>query len=522
MKSSIPGLLVFEDYPRLLRGLLKLSETEQIGHLRNLCLTDLYFLLRYGCNRKDLEHPWLFARCREVQADPDGHLDLWARFHYKSSIGTFGLTLQDALNDPEQTFGIFSHTRPIAKGFLRQLKQEFEGNEKLKRWFPDICWADPRKEAPKWSEDDGIVLKRKGNPKESTIEAWGVVDGQPTSKHFGKLIYDDVVTRESVTTPDMITKTTDALALSYNLGKPGGCKRFYGTRYHFNDTYKAVIDRGTAKPRTRHITDDGTEDGNPVLITREQMVELRRDMGPYIFGAQMLLNPTADATQGFKREWMKFYRNSPLEAGGGTNKYLLVDAANEKRPDNDYTSMWVVGLGADQNFYVLDMLRDRLNLTERTDALFKMHRRWKPAQTRYEEYGLQADIQHVQDRQNRENYRFTVVKVGGSTPKNDRIKRLVPSFEQGRWYFPQTLHYTDYQKRPLDLVHVFIEEEYAPFPVGLHPDMLDSLARIMESDGKIDGKSIPLSLTWPMVAEEDEPKDRYKRDREEEGSAWAA
>ena len=99
-----------------------------------------------------------------------------------------------------KTVGIFSHTRPIAKAFLRQIKNELERNEWLKELFPEVLWEDPRK-APKWSEDEGIVVKRSSNPKESSVEAWGLVDGQPTSKHFGALVYDDIVTRESVTTP---------------------------------------------------------------------------------------------------------------------------------------------------------------------------------------------------------------------------------------------------------------------------------------------------------------------------------
>src|ERR1700759_1112643 len=89
---------------------------------------DLFFLLVKLLRRPDLNHPWIFDRCREVQNKPNGHLDLWSREHGKSSLITFGLTIQDILNDPEITIGIFSHTRPVAKTFLRQIKMEFETN----------------------------------------------------------------------------------------------------------------------------------------------------------------------------------------------------------------------------------------------------------------------------------------------------------------------------------------------------------------------------------------------------------
>src|SRR3989304_4183700 len=259
--------------------------------VRDLVISDLFYLLVRACRREDMLHPWLYERCREVEANPDGHLDLWAREHYKSTIITFGKTIQDILVNPEITIGIFSHTRPIAKAFLRQIMRELENNVTLHGAFPDVLWGKNLKEAPKWSEDEGIIVKRKTNPNEGTVEAWGVVDGQPTSKHFKGLLYDDVVVRDSVTNPEMMEKTLSQLELSYNLGSVGGWRGFVGTGWLFNDAYKTIIDRGSAKLRFHPGRANGEEDGKSVYWDERIHFEKRRDMGPYSYASQILLNP---------------------------------------------------------------------------------------------------------------------------------------------------------------------------------------------------------------------------------------
>lgn len=514
-------LKTIQDYRALFFELEKLEDSEFKQLVRFLCRTDLFFLLRYGCDRKDIERQWLLDRCKEVDEKPNEMLDLWAREHYKSTIITFGKTIQDILashgDDPistwngiEPTIGIFSCTRPIAKGFLRQIKRELESNSVLKELFPDVLWQNPQKEAPKWSEDDGLVVKRKSNPKESTIEAWGVVDGQPTSKHFDICIYDDVVTIENVRSPLMIQKTTESWELSINLGSDGGKRRYVGTRYHFNDTYRDIISRGVVTPRLHTATIDGTPDGEPVLLSKESLSDKRRAMGPYTFACQMLLNPIADETQGFKREWINFYKGSD---GSGLNVYLLVDPAHEKKKTSDYTAICVIGLGADNNFYLLDLVRDRLNLLERADIVFRMHRKWRPLKVGYEKYGIQADIEHIKERMRRENYHFHIAELGGQIAKNDRIRKLIPSFSAKRWYFPDNIFKTSYEGRVQDLVELLINEEYLAFPVPVHDDMLDCMARILDDD---------LGTVWPRIEEKaDGYSDGYAK-RRAQRSAWSA
>jgi predicted phage terminase large subunit-like protein len=470
---------------------LQVLRDHDIKAQRQLCREDLFYLIQIACKRKDLNKDWLYDRCREVEASPNDHLDLWAREHYKSTIITFAQSIQDILSSHgdnplpkwkgrEVTIGIFSCTRPLAKGFLTQIKSELENNTYLKDLFPDVLYNEPKRESPKWSLDSGIIVKRESNPKESTIEAWGLVDGQPTGKHFFIRVYDDVVTKESVTTPDMIKKVTNSWELSDNLGCDGGLVRYIGTRYHFNDTYRVMMERKIATERIYPATNDGTLKGKPIFLSREALDKKRRNQGPYTFSCQMLQNPTADKAMGFKEDWLKFY--DELRNHLGWNYYILVDPAGEKKTTNDYTVMWVIGLGPDKNYYLVDGLRDRLNLTQRTEKLFQFVRKYKPLNTGYEKYGLQSDIEHIEYVMDEKNYRFKITKLGGSLSKNDRIRKLVPIYEQGRFWLPNRLTYIDIEGKCRDLVKEFIDDEFTAFPVAVHDDMMDCMARIIDTD----------------------------------------
>ena len=468
---------------------LKAGNTE---YLRKLCREDLFFLLSCACNRKDADNDFVYDRCREFEQDPNSRLDLWAREHYKSTIITYAGTIQEVLRDPEITIGIFSHTRPIAKAFLFAIKTTFEENTFLKGLFKDVLYDDPQKDSQKWSLDDGLIVKRKSTNPTCTLEAWGLVDGQPTSKHYNIRVYDDVVTLSSVTSPEMIEKTTNGWRVSLSLGSESNGisrERYIGTRYHANDTYKNIIDTGEVKVKEFYPTDLGKNDidviGKPVLMTTDALLKRRKKSGPYIYSCQYLQNPNADKVAGFSTDWLQYY--DCLKNNKNWNYYIMADPAGEgkkknKAKDPDYSVFIVMGLGPDKNYYLVDMIRDRLNLTERTDKLFELIYTWNPKKIGYEQYGKDSDIAHIQFVQEQKGFRFQIEPLAGHMPKPDRIRRLQSPLEAHRLFLPRRLPYITQGKQMVDMVQEFIAKEYIDFPVGSHDDMLDCMSRILDEN----------------------------------------
>lgn len=410
---------------------------------------DRYFLLTGLLGRKDALHPWLFTRCREVEGATDGYLDLWARYHFKSSIGTFAGIIQEVMRDPEITVCILSATKDLAAPFLVQIQQEFENNDDLKRVYDDVLWTDPRKEAPRWSRQTGIVVKRRGNPKEATIEAHGLIDGQPTSRHYRLLNYDDVVTQDLVGNPETIKKVTERWELSDNLGTHGVTRKWHwGTRYSFADSYGVILERGTLKQRLYPATHDGTLDGEPVLMSPDRWEEVK-DAQRSTVSAQMLLNPVAGNEAMFRSEWFRPYEIRPTIL----NVYIMVDPSKGKTKRSDRTAIAVVGVDVAGNRYLLDGVRHRMPLSERWEHLKRLYEKWSRATgvqivvVGYERYGSQTEDEVIKIWQERDGVTFELNELAwpreGAHSKPDRVERLEPDFRKGRFHLPAVVYHPD-------------------------------------------------------------------------------
>lgn len=474
-----------------------LSETEQRMEFAWWCRNDLYFLMRYGMDRPFMEHPWFFARCREVEASPDGHLDLWAREHGKSLTITIGKTIQDILINPDITIGIFSHTRPIAKSFLRVIKREFENNGKLKEWFPEILYDNPEKQSDKWAEDQGLIVKRKSNPPECTVEAHGLVDGMPTGRHFQLRVYDDVVTGDSVSTPEQMQKTIDALDMSNNLGKIGGVRRMIGTRYKMGDSYDEYIKRGVVKPRIYPATENGRADGMPVFFTEEQWDDKIRDMSPAIIASQMLQNPLAEDSVIFQPDWFNLWP-AEKELPAFDAIFQSFDGAFSEKTTADYSCLLTLGIfkahegSAKFSVMVLDCWMEQASYPKQRDEVLRQF------QNKYGKNDRGVDGIIIEDKASGSALIPDLGKAGisiypykpGNLDKTARANLVSHLVRDGYVWLPESRKRKGYVMSWLSAAY----EQWLYFPNVKNDDAVDALCQalsVLDKQGFLRGKMVP-------------------------------
>lgn len=245
--------------------------------------------------------------------------------------------------------------------------------------------------------------------------------------------------------------------------------------------YPAIIEED-ADYMNDYLRRDYGEALLPELHSKEKLLRLKKTMDPRDWTSMYQQRPRAATGDEFTEEMIGRYDSSPYGMRDGMNVYMIVDPAKSKESRADYTAIGVIGLGQDGNYYILDMIRERLDLKQRASKLIDMHRLWRPITTGYEQYGAQSDIEHIQYAQEQENYRFPIINVGARNrlKKEERIRRIIPDMQNGRWWAPVEIEKFDEDNNSYDPVKIMIEDEMIPFPAGKHDDAIDMVSRIYD------------------------------------------
>lgn len=513
------------------------GELDRLGAYRALVLEDLWFVLYFVLGVVTANHPFVVQACRDVQEGPEsGTVDLWARDHFKSTAITQAQTIRKIarskiLKNLDERICIFSHTRAIALSFLRLIKQVLEGSELLRACFPDVFWADPVQQAPKWSEDGGLFCIRKGYYKEATLEAWGLVDGMPTSKHFTGRVYDDIETKEAVYNADNIKKLIDAFDLSHNLGiqeENEGVDEWFrviGTPYsHLGllaQLMKATDDRGEPlyHVRRKPATENGLANGRPLMLSQKKLDRLKRN--PYLFRCQQLINPTPEGTEDLDPECLIQLPRAQMPKR--LFKFMMVDPAGTRKDRRgDAWALLVIGvepyrddIGA-SNIYILDAVVREMPHAEALDIAVKMFmRNGRVLKLAVEKVALSTTEIHISNAL-RAKGKYVTLKRGNlvvvGPQGRGKVERITGHLQwpllHGKIHVNEDIP-LEYRER--------LRAEMKQFPYW-HDDTLDALAYLYDVIGVYKFGVRPP----PEPDEEDEEEDLYDRIREpkDNGDSW--
>jgi predicted phage terminase large subunit-like protein len=410
------------------------------------------------------------------QFDPNRNklLILLPRGTFKSSIVTVGFTLQYILNDGNARILIDSETYGKAKNFLAEIKGHLEGNKKYREIFKTIhnCYPDDtRKDSSvRWTDAAVDLASRTIKKKEPSISCSGV-DRSINGMHFDLIIEDDLHSEKNVTNKEQIKQVIDHRKLANSLLDPGMPKITIGTRWDFQDAYNDVLttQRDSYNIIIRKAIEDDGSLFFPERLTKQFLDEQRRDQGSYIYSCQYMNNPVDDETATFKHsyfqkiEW-ELVKDKPI------NWCIAVDPSMEG-PYSDYAAFVIAGLDAENNLYVRNIYRAKMNYAGIITLMFDWNQRYKPRRMALETIATQSNIMYMLNTEQKNRGIWLPLKEikSRSNTKEDRIRALAPYYEFRRVY-----HVTECNQ--LD----DLEYELTHFPKGENDDIIDALATILD------------------------------------------
>lgn len=453
-----------------------------------------------------VDEPWFFDRMREVQEDFDaGRSDVlyqWFRGSFKTTTIIQGGSLWFLAKNPMETIAIFTHkVDQVGESMGGMLASQVRNNDILRRHWPQF------RTASKISDTLTIVGRPEG-PKEPSISIHPIL-GSAASGHYTKILIDDAVTERIARSPEDCKRVDEQLSFIQPLRRDDTQYYYVATPYGDADPVYKRAQKG--KFFTRISRHPGLLPGNvPQLYSLKYFQALARTMEDQHFSSQILLKIMPKGGAYFRREWLRRYRMTALQAGKNCRVHIIVDMA-EGKENSDFTTVRVYGFTSDKRRRVLDLWREKMGLTDTADLLFGVMpgeealpgNEWKPEgglvkfwqqcdpelDVSVEEVGstghaetFRREMAH-RKRMDNQAVSCTVRSLRSQRKKENRIAKLQPEYRNGAFEYPEDLvgfgHGSATTGDGRDTLEQFIDDEYKQWTLAgetLNDDMLDTEA----------------------------------------------
>lgn len=339
--------------------------------------------------------------------------------------------------------------------------------------------------------DDSRAVNRFSTTNGCTYFAVGV-GGSATGRGGDMILLDDALKgRLEADSP----QTRKALiewygSVLYTRLSPTGSIAIIGTRWHPGDLTGHLLESQPDEyelinfPAFAEVDDVlGRKEGDllwPERFDVKRLEDIRATLGSRDFAALYQCRPV-EATGGmFKTAWWNSYKVMKVEHWKAMNRVIIMDPARVVSKDSDYTAIITLGFAKDGNVYVLDVVRDKLDLMDRVRKVFELHKTWQPKCVYVKKQGSEPDYDAIRNKQNEDNYRFRCDFVLEKGRKVTRIERLIPYFEAGKIWWPESLVKLGWDGKYHDVVKEIFDNEYSVYPICKNDDGLDSLSSMID------------------------------------------
>lgn len=374
-------------------------------HLRERARNDLWFLWHDVLSRGDIDSEVHRDMCARWDARRSWLYTLWMtpRWHLKSAIWTVGGNIQEGLRDPDCRVLISNAVHATALGFQHAIKTAFEKNPKLRWLFPEYKPTGLRSQ--RWTDSLLEFPCRRHATVEGNYQCLGV-EATLVSRHFDVIHVDDAVNDKNVTTPEYREKVwgwwQDLQQLEHDIGSTR--RRVIGTCWHYDDMHRRILAeereerargrvkwliylrmvvegcqlpaRGAQLPPEGRILWPRQLDhlGKAHGYSWEDVQRKRADVGEYKFSCQFMNQPTSPEQRVLRSELVTEVAREDVPDVDWT---VAVDlkAKEGETVGTDWNVVLVAGRGSDGRFYVLDVVRGRMDPTGMLDAVIDALRR---------------------------------------------------------------------------------------------------------------------------------------------------
>jgi len=313
-----------------------------------------------------------------------------------------------------------------------------------------------------------------------SITAVGV-GGTLTGKGADLIIVDDPIKNDkeanSENRRDSIMEWFSATLLTRL--EPGGSVVLVMTRWHEDDLGGRLMNKSNwdtlifpAIANEKDILNRSKEEALwPERYSRKDLLEKKERIGQYWFAGLYQQEPAPNDGGLFKREQFQYFnlQNDMIIINGKFNGklneiYFTCDLAISTSDKADYTVIAIFTTDELNRLILIDLFRDKIELTKHKHIIEKLYRKYRPALIGVESVQYQASLFYQLS-----DLGLPVVKL---IPKKDKFSRALPLSalaEGGKILINRNIN-----------IASDIEKELVNFPNGKHDDIVDALSYAVE------------------------------------------